>query len=133
MKTNFSTFFICCLDIMLYNGLCCNSCKATFAYFKLFQYFSRRPGGYILEKTKLRLTRGHIHLCTQKNLQVLPRSWCAYNFDLTPKRKQEGFLRCQTPTSTVRLKVEGCRVKNRGEGLRVKNRWCRIGSEEWRL
>ena len=38
--------------------------------------------------------------------------------------KQEGFLRCQTPTSTVRLKVEGCRVKNGG---------CRIESEEWRL
>ena len=35
--------------------------------------------------------------------------------------KQEGFLRCQTPTSTVRLKVEGCKVKN-GE--------CRIKSEE---
>ena len=27
---------------------------------------------------------------------------------------QEGFLRCQTPTSTVKLKVEGCRVKNGG-------------------
>ena len=26
--------------------------------------------------------------------------------------EQEGFLPCQTPTSTVRLKVEGCRVKN---------------------
>ena len=25
--------------------------------------------------------------------------------------KQEGFLRCQTPTSTVRLKIEGCRLK----------------------
>ena len=25
--------------------------------------------------------------------------------------KQEGCLRCQTPTSTVRLKVEGCRLK----------------------
>ena len=38
--------------------------------------------------------------------------------------QQEGFLRCQTPTSTVRLKVEGCRVKNGG---------CRIESEEWRV
>ena len=28
--------------------------------------------------------------------------------------QQEGFLRCQTPTSAVRLKVEGCRVKNGG-------------------
>ena len=37
--------------------------------------------------------------------------------------KQEGFLPCQTPTSTVRLKVEGCRVKNGG---------CDIKSEEWR-
>ena len=34
--------------------------------------------------------------------------------------KQEGFLRCQTPTSTVRLKVEGCRVNNGG---------CKIKSE----
>ena len=28
--------------------------------------------------------------------------------------KQERFLPCQTPTSTVRLKVEGCSVKNWG-------------------
>ena len=35
--------------------------------------------------------------------------------------RQEGFLRCQTSTSTVRRKVEGCRVKNGG---------CRIKSEE---
>ena len=34
---------------------------------------------------------------------------------------QEGFLRCQTPTSTVKLKVEGRRVENGG---------CMIGSEE---
>ena len=27
---------------------------------------------------------------------------------------QEGFLPCQTPTSTVRLKVERCSVKNWG-------------------
>ena len=40
------------------------------------------------------------------------------------KKKQEGFLRCQTPTSTVRLKVEGCRVNNGG---------CKIKSEEWRV
>ena len=39
------------------------------------------------------------------------------------KDKQEGFLWCQTLTSTVRLKAEGCRVKNGG--------W-RIMSEEWR-
>ena len=38
--------------------------------------------------------------------------------------EQEGFLRCQTPNSTVRLKVEGCRVKNVG---------CWIESEEWRV
>ena len=38
--------------------------------------------------------------------------------------KQEGFLRCQTLTSAVRLEVEGCRVKNGG--------W-RIESEEWRV
>ena len=35
--------------------------------------------------------------------------------------KQEGLLRCQTPTSTARLKVEGCRVKDGG---------CWIKSEE---
>ena len=33
--------------------------------------------------------------------------------------KQEGFLRCQTPSSTVGLKVEGCRVKN--EGYRIES------------
>ena len=38
--------------------------------------------------------------------------------------KQEGFLRCQTQTSTVRLKVEGCSEKNGG---------CRIKSEEQRV
>ena len=31
--------------------------------------------------------------------------------------KQEGFLLCQTPISTVRQKVEGCRVKNGGCGI----------------
>ena len=31
--------------------------------------------------------------------------------------KQEGFLQCQTPTSTVWLKVEGCRVKNGGSSI----------------
>ena len=36
------------------------------------------------------------------------------------EEEQEGFLRCQTPTSTVRLKVEGCRL-NYG--------WCKIKSE----
>ena len=30
------------------------------------------------------------------------------------KKKQEGFLRCESLTSSVRLKVEGCRVKNGG-------------------
>jgi hypothetical protein len=28
------------------------------------------------------------------------------------RKEQEGFLRFQTPTSTVRLKIEGFRVKN---------------------
>ena len=28
--------------------------------------------------------------------------------------EKEGFLLCQTPTSTERIKVEGCRVKNGG-------------------
>ena len=36
------------------------------------------------------------------------------------KIKQVGFLRCQTPKSTVRLK---------GEGNRVKNGGCEIKSE----
>ena len=40
------------------------------------------------------------------------------------KERQEGFLRCQTPTSPVRLKVK----KNR-----VNNGVCRINSEEWRV
>ena len=31
---------------------------------------------------------------------------------LENQTKQEGFLRCQTPTSTVGIKAEGCRVKN---------------------
>ena len=37
--------------------------------------------------------------------------------------KTSRVFRCQTLTSTVRLKVEGCRVKNGG---------CRIKSEECR-
>ena len=48
-------------------------------------------------------------------------------FEIGPYKKelkQEGFLRCQNPTSTVRLKVEGCRVTSGG---------CRIKSEEWRV
>jgi hypothetical protein len=31
--------------------------------------------------------------------------------------EQEGFLRCQTPTSTVCLKVEGFRVRSGGVKL----------------
>ena len=46
---------------------------------------------------------------------------------------QEGFLRCQIPTSTVRRKVEGCRVKNGGVDFRVKNGGCKIKSEELRV
>jgi hypothetical protein len=34
-------------------------------------------------------------------------------------KKQEGFLRCQTPTSALRLEVEGCRFKN--GGWRIEN------------
>ena len=37
---------------------------------------------------------------------------------LENKIKQEGFLQCQTPTSTVRLKVEECGVKNGGCGIK---------------
>ena len=40
------------------------------------------------------------------------------------KDKQEGFLQCQSLNSTVRLKVEGCRVTNGG---------CRIEKEEWKV
>ena len=32
--------------------------------------------------------------------------------------KQEGFLRCQTPASTVRLKIEGRRVNQYDYGRR---------------
>ena len=42
---------------------------------------------------------------------------------IAKRKRQEGFLRCQTPSSAVRLKVEECRVKNGG---------CWIESEEWR-
>ena len=38
--------------------------------------------------------------------------------------KNRRFFLCQTPTSTIRLKVEGCRVKNGG---------CRIKGEELRV
>ena len=41
---------------------------------------------------------------------------------------QEGFLTYQTPTSTVRLKVEGYRVD--GVKLGVYNRECRVESAE---
>ena len=48
--------------------------------------------------------------------------------------KQEGFLRCQTLTSTVRHIVEVCRAKVvEVVGLRAKNGGCRIKSEEWRV
>ena len=46
------------------------------------------------------------------------------------EQKQEGFLRCQTPTSTVRLKVEGRRVKN--GGCRIKSKELRVGRQGWR-
>ena len=59
------------------------------------------------------------------------------------KRKQEVFLRCQTPTSTVWLKVEEYMVKNGGcrieseelEGLRfrVKNGGCKFEMEDRRV
>ena len=42
--------------------------------------------------------------------------------------EQEGFLPCQTPTSSVGLKVVGCRVG--GVELGVYNRGCRIESAE---
>ena len=34
------------------------------------------------------------------------------------KEREEGFLPCQTLTTTVRLKVEGSRVKNVGCGIK---------------
>ena len=43
------------------------------------------------------------------------------NFENLKYKRQDGFLRCQTPTSTVSLKVDGCIVNNGG---------CRIKSEE---
>ena len=45
-------------------------------------------------------------------------------FFLLHKGKQEGFLRCQTPTSTVMLKVDG----TEGVGMRVKISGCKIKS-----
>jgi hypothetical protein len=45
-------------------------------------------------------------------------------YEKQKQNKQEGFLRCQTPTSAVRLEVERCTVKNGG--------W-RIEIEEWRV
>ena len=33
-------------------------------------------------------------------------------------KKQEGSVLCQNPTSTVRLKAEGCRVKNGGSRIK---------------
>jgi hypothetical protein len=44
---------------------------------------------------------------------------CLGGWFMTNIKEQEGFLRCQTPTSAVRLKVEGCRVKN--GGWRIKS------------
>ena len=44
-----------------------------------------------------------------------------FTLDLTSAEivgKQEGFLPCQTPTYTIRLKVEGCSVKNGGCGIK---------------
>jgi hypothetical protein len=54
------------------------------------------------------------------NLEFL--FWVQRFFD---EVKQEGFLGCQTPTSTVRLKVEGCRVRE-AVGIRVRNGGFRI-------
>ena len=45
--------------------------------------------------------------------------------------KQEGFLRCQTPTSTLRQKVEGCRLDN--GGCRIMSVERRGGSEIFNL
>ena len=50
--------------------------------------------------------------------------WPTYIQVTWKDKEQEGFHWCQTPTSTVRLKGVGCRVKNE---------WSRIGSDEWRM
>ena len=47
--------------------------------------------------------------------------WEKSNPGREKEREQERFLQCQTPTSTVRVKVKGFRMKNGG---------CRIKSEE---
>ena len=47
--------------------------------------------------------------------------------------EQEGFLRCQTPTSTVRLNVEEYRVKNGGYRLESEKGGCWIKSKEWMM
>jgi hypothetical protein len=67
-----------------------------------------------------------------------------YNLRITEnKLRQEGFLRCQTPTSTVGLKDEEYRVKNgvcrieseelEGVGLRANNEGCMFKREERRV
>ena len=67
-------------------------------------------------------------LLENKNLPQWVSSHCTklmkYTRTNKNEKEQEGFLRCQTPTSAVRLEVEGCRVKNVG--------W-RIESEKWRV
>ena len=62
--------------------------------------------------------------CKSKQQQKLPTTKGLAK----KKNKQEGFLPCQTLTSTVRLKVVGCRVKN--GGCRWNYGGCRFKSEE---
>ena len=66
-----------------------------------------------------------------------------FNQTFFRKLTSQGFLRCQTPTPTVRLKVKGCRVKNGGcriesdktlgVGLKEQSGGCRTQSEEERV
>ena len=67
---------------------------------------------------------GILFMCVQ---YVDAPGFIFFNKNVQEKRKQEGFLPCQTPTPTVRLKVEGYME---GIGLRVKNGGCKIKSEE---
>ena len=91
-----------------------------------------------MENEKLwTLKKGIKNILLSSNFKVQEsRVFLFFKFEAKQQR-QEGLLRCQTPTSSVRLKVEGCRVKNGecriksktdGVGLRVKNGGYKIKS-----
>ena len=58
------------------------------------------------------------------HMTIIMVCWIIMLIPIESIDKQEGLISCQSLTSTVRLKVLGCRVKNGG---------CRIKSEELRV